>query len=98
MTPLDAQCVLNPKTDDGSTMRYSPISKDGMLSSRRTHSEGPRQPPTSAALVTTLVRIFAGLYALEKGKYRTCSRKRQWAVLELFVDDEVSACHIRAVS
>ena len=48
MAPLDAQYVLNAETDDRSTTPYSPISKDGMLSSR-THLEDPLQPPTPAA-------------------------------------------------
>ena len=49
MAPLDAQCVLNAETNDRSTMRYSPISKDRMLSSP-THLEDQPQPPTPAAM------------------------------------------------
>ena len=44
----DVQCVLNAETNDGPTMRYSPISKGGMLSSP-TNLEDPPQPPTAAA-------------------------------------------------
>jgi hypothetical protein len=45
----DVQCVLNAEINDGPTMRYSSISKNGMLSSP-TNSEDPPQPPTPAVI------------------------------------------------
>jgi hypothetical protein len=59
---VDTQRVLNAETNEGSTMRYSPISKDGMLSSR-THLEDPPQRPTPS-------RAAIGLHALGKDQSR----------------------------
>jgi hypothetical protein len=63
------QCVLNAETNDGSTVQYSPISKDGLLPSLR----GPTSLQLQQLVVSAPVQIFARLHALGKGKSRSNS-------------------------
>jgi hypothetical protein len=56
------QCVLNAETNDGSTMQYSPISKDGMLPSFGGSTSLQLQQLVVSA------RLFARLHTLGNGK------------------------------
>jgi hypothetical protein len=71
MPPLDAQLRVECRTQRraGPTTRYSPIFKDGMLSSSaRTWKTRHSLQLEQLFVVSALVRIFARFHALKKGK------------------------------